>query len=79
MEVTVQPAPELQAQLAAEAQARGLALESYIVEKLEETRPTLAVKNHAVTLAIGKMRVLREGAMPVNYPIKDLIYEEHKY
>ena len=52
--------PELEAQIAAQAQARGLALEQYIVEKLEASSGFGSPGQPAVNQAIKNIRVLRE-------------------
>ena len=60
MQITVQLAPELQARLAAEAQACGLALESYIPLKLAESSSRTSGEQRAVEKAIDELRVLRK-------------------
>lgn len=78
MQVTVQLAPELQAQLAAEAQARGLALDLYIVDKLEQLyRPVRDKK--AVSEAVDAIRALRKGNTLGGIPIAEFINEGRKY
>ncbi len=41
--IQLQLQPEIEAQFAAEAQARGMALDRYIAEKLEKLEPSAAV------------------------------------
>jgi hypothetical protein len=41
--IQLQLQPEYEAQLAAEAQARGMALERYVAEKLKQSEPSAAV------------------------------------
>lgn len=53
--------PEIQAQLAAEAQARGMALELYIAEKLSQSRSEDTSGRNSVAEAIGRIRQLRKG------------------
>ncbi|MGB7136403.1 MAG: hypothetical protein WBD46_14015, partial [Acidobacteriaceae bacterium] len=53
--------PEVEAQLAAEARARGLALERYIAEKLSEPRSKEGTGQTSVAEAISRIRQLRQG------------------
>jgi hypothetical protein len=74
--------PEIEAQLAAEAQARGLALDQY-VEKIVEARPLVSAgeqpKSRSVAEAIDRILELREGTSLGGLKIKDLIDEGRKY
>ena len=74
--------PETEAQLAAEAQARGLALDRYI-EKIVESRPSDQFvgqqKAHTVSEAIDRILELREDSNLGGLSIKDLINEGRKY
>jgi len=74
--------PEIEAQLAAEAQARGLALDHYI-EKIVEARPANPLpeqaKAHSVAEAIDRILELREGTSLGGLNIKDLINEGRNY
>jgi len=74
--------PEVEAQLAAEAQARGLALDQY-VEKIVEARPVDAAgdqaRTHSVAEAIERILELREGTSLGGLKIRDLIDEGRKY
>ena len=79
MQVTVQLAPELQAQLAAEAQARGLALESYIPVKLAESSSRTVAEQRAIEKAIDELRILRKDNILGGIPIKELVEEGRKY
>ena len=79
MQVTVQLAPELQARLAAEAQARGLALGSYIPIRLAESVSRTVAEQRAIEKAIDELRILREDNILGGIPIKDLIEEGRKY
>ena len=79
MQVTVQLASELQARLAAEAQARGLALESYIPIRLAESVSRTVAEQRAIEKAIDELRILREDNILGGTPIKDLIEEGRKY
>ena len=74
--------PEVEAQLAAEAQARGLALDRYI-EKIVQVRPLGGiekyVKTHTVAEAIDRILELREDTSLGGLSIKSLINEGRKY
>ena len=69
---------EMEAQLAREAEARRLALESYILEKLAEPRPVPA-QQRAVSEAIDRIRELCKGNRLGGLRVKDLVHEGHKY
>jgi hypothetical protein len=64
--------PEIEAQLAVEAQARGMALEHYIAEKLAGSKPA---NQQAVAAAIDGIRRLRRGNTLGGLNITDLIHE----
>jgi hypothetical protein len=74
--------PEIEAQLAAEAQARGFALDQY-VEKIVEARPATLCHEQATSRsideAIDRILELREGTNLGGLSIKDLINEGRKY
>jgi hypothetical protein len=70
--------PEIEAQLAAEAKDRGMALDRYI-EKIVEGRPIEHVDRHSVSEAIDRIRDLRKGNRLGGLNIKDLIHEGHIY
>jgi hypothetical protein len=74
--------PEIEAQLAAEAQARGLALDDY-VEKIVEARTpdqiAARAKSHSIAEAIDRILELRESTDLGGLNIKDLINEGRKY
>jgi hypothetical protein len=74
--------PETEAQLAAEARARGLALDRYI-EKIVESRPAeqpvSQQKTHSISDAIDRILELREGTDLGGLSIKDLINEGRKH
>jgi hypothetical protein len=76
--IHLQLQPEIEAQLAAEAQARGLALDHYI-EKIVTARPVEPARQGAVAEAIDRIRELRKGNLLGGLNIKDLIHEGHKY
>jgi hypothetical protein len=74
--------PEIEAQLAAEAQARGLALDRYI-EKIVEARPAeqpfAQQKTRSISEAIERILELREDSDLCGLKIKDLINEGRKH
>jgi hypothetical protein len=59
--IQIQLRPELEAQLATEAQARGMALEHYIAEKLAATNVSKTATPISVAQAIDRLRELRKG------------------
>jgi hypothetical protein len=73
--------PEIEAQLAAEARARGLALDQYVTNLVaaHTGQPTEHTKPHSVAQAIDRILELREGTSPGGLKIKDLIEEGRKY
>ena len=71
--------PELEARITAQAHARGLALEQYIVETLEASSATDASRQGAIDYAIERMHELRKGNFLNGANIKDLINEGRKY
>jgi HicB family len=71
--------PEIEARLSAEAQARGLSLDRYIIEKLVEARPVEPSRQRSVSDAIDTIRELRRESKLGELQIKDLIHEGHKY
>lgn len=77
--IQIQLQPEFEAQLAAEAQARGMALDRYIVETLAESRPRPRSGQRSISDAIQRIRELRQGNRLGGLRIKDLIHEGHKY
>ena len=77
MQLEIQP--EIEAQLAAEAQARGLALDLYVVEKLKEPRFVSLPTQHSVSQAIDNIRALRKGNVLGGFKIKDLVEEGRQY
>jgi hypothetical protein len=77
--IQIQLEPEIEAQLAAEAQARGLSLDRYIVEKLIGARAIEPSRQRSVGDAINTIRELRRESKLGDLQIKDLIHEGHKY
>jgi hypothetical protein len=76
--IQIQLRPEIEAQLAAEARARGVALDQYI-EKIVSARPIEDFRQRTVAEAINNIRELRKGNNLDDLNIKDLIHEGHKY
>ena len=77
--IQIQLEPEVEAQLTAEAQARGLTLDRYIVEKLVGARTIEPSRQRSVGDAIDTIRALRTESKLGGLQIKDLIHEGHKY
>jgi hypothetical protein len=73
--IQIQLRPEVEAQLVAEAQARGMALESYIAEKLSGSQPA---SRQAIADAVDGIRRLRKGNTLGGLSIQDLIHEGHR-
>jgi hypothetical protein len=76
--IQIQLQPEIEAQLAAEARARGVALDRYI-EKIVISRTVEDPVQHPVAGAIDAIRELRKGNNLSGLKIKDLVHEGHKY
>lgn len=74
--------PEVEAQLAAEAHARGIALER-LIEQMSQTQfgayPRERVKSRTVAEAVDRILRLREDSSLDGLKIKDLITEGRKY
>jgi post-segregation antitoxin (ccd killing protein) len=77
MQVTIN-VPE---QLAAQARARGVAVEAYVEEVLvrQAQRPAEEAHRKSVGEAIDRIREMRKGNTLGGVKIKDLIHEGHKY
>lgn len=75
--IQIELQPEIEAQLAAEARARGVALDQYI-EKIVVSRPVKVFGQNAVAEAIDAIRELRKGNNLNGLKIKDLVHEGHK-
>jgi hypothetical protein len=76
--IQIQLQPEVEAQLLAEAQARGLAIDRY-VENIVCARRIELVGERKIGDAIDKIRELRKGNRLGGSEVKDLIHEGHKY
>jgi hypothetical protein len=70
--------PEIEAQLAAEAQARGLALDHYI-EMIVAARPHEYAPSESPADAVASIREGRKGVRLDGLKISDLIREGRKY
>jgi hypothetical protein len=83
MQITVnipdELAAELESRLASEAAARGLSLDSYLLEKLVGTLPSNGGGRRTVDEAIDGIRELRKGNRLAGLRIKDLIEEGRRY
>ena len=77
--IQIQLEPEVEAQLTAEAQARGLTLDRYIVEKLVGARAIEPSPQRSVGDAIDTIRELRRKGRLGDLQIEDLIHEGHRY
>jgi hypothetical protein len=77
--IAIQLEPEVEARLTAEAQARGLALDRYIVEKLSESHPAGQTRQPSVGDSIDGIRALRKGNRLNGLTIKQLIEDGRKY
>ena len=79
--IQIQFRPEVEAQLAAEAQARGMALETYVrvfvEEKLSEQQPHKSQRRRAVEdmLAFAGKHGISLGGES----LKGMVHEGHKY
>lgn len=75
--IQIQLQPEIEAQLAAEAEVRGLALDRYI-GKIVASRPIESASGPSVSQAITAIRALRKGNNMSSSEIRDLVHEGHK-
>jgi hypothetical protein len=76
--IQIQLQPEMEAQLAAEAQARGITLDRYI-EKIVSARPAENAGSRTIAEAIEAIRAMRKGSNLSESEMKELIHEGHKY
>lgn len=70
--------PEIESELAAEAQAQGLAPEHYVA-RIVNSRPEKHAQQRSVGEAIDAIRELRKGNILGDLNLNDLIHEGHKY
>ena len=76
--IQIQLQPEIEAHLAAEAHARGVALAQY-VERIVSARYVDELRQRTVAQAIDAIRELRKGNILDDLNLKDLIREGQKY
>lgn len=76
--IQIQLQPEVEAQLTAEARARGLELERY-VEKIVTARPHEQIGMESPAEAVAAIRVGRKGNRLDGLKISDLIREGRRY
>jgi hypothetical protein len=76
--IQVQLQPETEAQLAAEAQARGMTLDRYI-EAIVSARHSEDASGRTVSEAIEAIRAMRKDSLLSESEIKELIHQDHKY
>ena len=74
--IQLQLNPEIEAQLAAEAEAGGLAIGHYI-ETIVSARPIEPVRQRTIADAIDRIRELRKGNTLGGLNLKELIHEGH--
>ena len=83
MQITVnipdELAAEVESRLASEANALGLPVDRYILEKLVGHRPAEGIRQQMVAEAIDGIRELRKGNRLSGLRIKDLIDEGRRY
>jgi hypothetical protein len=66
-------------ELAAEAEAQGLSLKSYLMAKLANVKPDTGVRQMTVDEAIGRIRGLRNGNTLGDLRIQDLVDEGRRF
>lgn len=71
--------PEIESQLAAEAEARGLALYLCIETIVTARRPAETLRRESPAEAVAAIRELRKGNRLDGLSVKDLIHEGRKY
>jgi len=79
--IQIELQPEVEDRLAAQAQARGIALQDYLREVLltqAESSPKTP-RSKSVSEAVDRIRALREGSFLDGMSIRDLIDEGRKY
>jgi hypothetical protein len=77
--IQIQLEPEVEARLAAEAQARGMALEQYVAEKLSLASGASTAKPNSVSQATDRIRELRKGNRLAGLSSVELIREGRKH
>jgi hypothetical protein len=73
--------PEIESQLAAQAEARGISFSDYVSELLVKQAEQLTTRSgtQSIADAVNRIRELRKGNKLGELRIKDLIHEGHKY
>jgi hypothetical protein len=77
--IQIQLQPEIEAQLAAEARARGMAIEEYIVEKLAPSASVERPGRRSISEAVDRIREMRKGESLGGLGVRALIDEGRKY
>ncbi len=79
--IQIELQPEIESQLAAQAEACGVAFPEYLRDLLvkQAKRPAERANGRSVAEAIENIRELRKGNKLGGLKIKDLIHEGHKY
>ena len=79
--IQIELQPEIESQLAAQAEACGVSFSEYLKELLmkQAEQPAERVNRRSVAEAIESIRELRKGNKLGGLKIKDLIHEGHKY
>jgi hypothetical protein len=79
--IQIQLQPEIEGQLAAQAEACGVTFSDYLKDILvkQAERPAEGVRQRSVAEAIDSIRKLRRGNLLGGLRIKDLIHEGHRY
>ncbi len=79
--IQIELQPEIEGQLAAQAEACGVTFSEYLKELLirQAERPVEGANRRSVAEAIESIRELRKGNKLGGLKIKDLIHEGHKY
>ncbi len=81
MTLHIELRPEIEARLASEAQARGVALETYVVRLVEENLASHPVPSEEHRKAAEELLgfAKKHGARLNGLKLKDLIHEGHNY
>ena len=79
--IQIELQPEIENQLAAQAEACGVTFSEYLKELLvkQAEQPAERVNRRSVDEAIESIRELRKGNKLGGLKIKDLIHEGHRY
>lgn len=71
--------PDIEARLAAQAQARGVALERYIAETLSEVTRSAAPVRSSVPEAVDRIRQMRKGNRLDGLSVSELVKEGRRF